>query len=333
MVRTGRVVDPRIGRLCLRPRARASLDRLARDPALPPPDAAIAALLVLVAPPLPLASRSLNGGLDYPTLLVLGQVFMLGTHSVFYRRVPLRRALLGLGLVGARLLEQPPLRRVPGAIRVARAPTRPGLAARGRLVRGGCASREPPNSAIRGRLLSVHPFHRPCGREHPRRSGSRARGDGVRHARPRSARRSGVRMAPIEHAGRICIAAPPRHCRRALLGPCRTPVAPGARRRSRLGSRHPVDRAGQQPGRGDRGPAGRGRQPVPPPALRGATRLRRHRARVAVAPPPLHRGHRGRRADRHPWLAQLDAWAGRHPIRPMAVEPDHARARAPGSLA
>lgn len=65
-----------------------------------PPDAAIAALLVLVAPPLPLASRSLNGGLDYPMLLVLGQVFMLGTHSVFYRRVPLRRALLGLGLVG-----------------------------------------------------------------------------------------------------------------------------------------------------------------------------------------------------------------------------------------
>jgi F5/8 type C domain len=63
------------------------------------PEAAIAALLVLIAPPLPLASRSLNGGLDYPMLLVLGQVFLLGTHSVLYGRVPLRRALLGLGVL------------------------------------------------------------------------------------------------------------------------------------------------------------------------------------------------------------------------------------------
>ena len=63
------------------------------------PDAALAALLVLVAPPLPLAARSLNGSLDYPMLLVLGQVFLLGTHSILYGRVPLRRALFGVGVV------------------------------------------------------------------------------------------------------------------------------------------------------------------------------------------------------------------------------------------
>jgi hypothetical protein len=64
-----------------------------------PPAAALATLAVLAVPPVPLAARSLSSGLGYPVLLTLGNVFLLGSHSLFYRAVPVRRTLLGLGIV------------------------------------------------------------------------------------------------------------------------------------------------------------------------------------------------------------------------------------------
>ena len=69
---------------------------LARRLLLPP--AARFALAGLVAPPLLLASWSLNGNLNYPVLLVLGNLFLAGTHGLI--RAPRRRAsLVGLGLL------------------------------------------------------------------------------------------------------------------------------------------------------------------------------------------------------------------------------------------
>ncbi len=64
-----------------------------------PRDAALAALVILAMPPVPLAARSLSAALDYPVLLALGNVFLLGTHSVLYRAVSRPRALLALGIV------------------------------------------------------------------------------------------------------------------------------------------------------------------------------------------------------------------------------------------
>jgi hypothetical protein len=64
-----------------------------------PPLAARFALLALVAPPLLLAGWSLNGNLNYPFLLVLGNVFLLLTHRLVEGRPGPAAAWLVLGLV------------------------------------------------------------------------------------------------------------------------------------------------------------------------------------------------------------------------------------------
>ena len=69
---------------------------LARRLLLPP--AARFALASLVTPPLLLARWSLNGNLNYPVLLVLGNLFLIGVHGLI--KAPNRRApVLGLGLL------------------------------------------------------------------------------------------------------------------------------------------------------------------------------------------------------------------------------------------
>jgi hypothetical protein len=43
--------------------------------------------------------RHLNGNLDYPSLLVLGNLFLLGTHTCCFRGPARGATLLGLGLL------------------------------------------------------------------------------------------------------------------------------------------------------------------------------------------------------------------------------------------
>ena len=69
--------------------ARRTLDR----------PAALVALTLLAVPPLLLARRSLDGSLSYQLLFVLGHLFLLGTHSFFFRSPGRPAALLGLGLL------------------------------------------------------------------------------------------------------------------------------------------------------------------------------------------------------------------------------------------
>lgn len=63
------------------------------------PPAARLALATLAIPPLLLARWSLNGNLNYPLLLVLGNLFLLGTHTLFFRGPARRASFLGLGLL------------------------------------------------------------------------------------------------------------------------------------------------------------------------------------------------------------------------------------------
>ena len=64
-----------------------------------PPGAALATLAVLAAPPLLLAHWSLSGNLNYPLTLVIGNLLLLGTHTVFFRRPGAAVPLLGLGIL------------------------------------------------------------------------------------------------------------------------------------------------------------------------------------------------------------------------------------------
>jgi hypothetical protein len=64
-----------------------------------PPPAALLALVVLAVPPLALAKWSLAGSLDYPLLLLTGNVMLLLTHTLFFRGAGRARTILGLGLV------------------------------------------------------------------------------------------------------------------------------------------------------------------------------------------------------------------------------------------
>jgi F5/8 type C domain/Dolichyl-phosphate-mannose-protein mannosyltransferase len=64
------------------------------------PPAALLALTVLAAPPLLLARRSLDASLDaYQFLLILGNLFLLGTHTIFFRSPARPRTLLAMGLL------------------------------------------------------------------------------------------------------------------------------------------------------------------------------------------------------------------------------------------
>jgi F5/8 type C domain len=63
------------------------------------PPAALVTLAVLAVPPLLLARRSLDGSLSYQFLLVLGHLFLLGTHTLFFRSGARAPALVGLGLL------------------------------------------------------------------------------------------------------------------------------------------------------------------------------------------------------------------------------------------
>ncbi len=64
-----------------------------------PPPGALLALVVLAVPPLMLARWSLAGALDYPFLLLLGNVMLLLTHTLFFQGPGRARTILGLGLV------------------------------------------------------------------------------------------------------------------------------------------------------------------------------------------------------------------------------------------
>ncbi len=64
-----------------------------------PPGAVVVTLAVLAVPPLFLAHWALNGNLNYPLTLVIGNLLLLGTHRVFFGRSDQAGSLLGLGLV------------------------------------------------------------------------------------------------------------------------------------------------------------------------------------------------------------------------------------------
>ena len=64
-----------------------------------PEGAVLLTLAVLAAPPLLLAYWSLSGNLTYPLTLLLGNLILLGTHTVFFRRPQRAAPLLVVGLV------------------------------------------------------------------------------------------------------------------------------------------------------------------------------------------------------------------------------------------
>ncbi len=64
-----------------------------------PSGAALVTLAVLAVPPLLLAQWALSGNLNYPLTLVIGNLILLGTHTVFFRRPGQAVPLLGLGLL------------------------------------------------------------------------------------------------------------------------------------------------------------------------------------------------------------------------------------------
>jgi hypothetical protein len=64
-----------------------------------PPGAALVALAVLAVPPLLLAHWALSGNLNYPLTLVIGNLLVLGTHTIFFRRSGQAAPLLALGLL------------------------------------------------------------------------------------------------------------------------------------------------------------------------------------------------------------------------------------------
>lgn len=64
-----------------------------------PPGGALAALAVLAVPPLLLAHWAVNGALNPPVMLVIGNLLLLGTHTVFVRRPGAPGPLLVVGLV------------------------------------------------------------------------------------------------------------------------------------------------------------------------------------------------------------------------------------------
>ena len=51
-----------------------------------PPGAALLALAVLAVPPLLLARWGIHGALNPPLTLLIGNLILLGTHTVFFRR-------------------------------------------------------------------------------------------------------------------------------------------------------------------------------------------------------------------------------------------------------
>ncbi len=64
-----------------------------------PPGPALLALAVLAAPPLLLAYWAISGTLNPPLTVLIGNVILLGTHTVFFRRPGEAAPLLVLGLV------------------------------------------------------------------------------------------------------------------------------------------------------------------------------------------------------------------------------------------
>jgi hypothetical protein len=64
-----------------------------------PAGAALFTLAVLAVPPPLLAHWSLSGNLNYPLTLLIGNLLLLGTHTVFFRRPGAAGPLLGLGLL------------------------------------------------------------------------------------------------------------------------------------------------------------------------------------------------------------------------------------------
>lgn len=64
-----------------------------------PPRAALLALAVLAVPPLILARWSLIGNLNQSGLLIIGNLLLLATHTLFFRRPGRRRTLLVLGVL------------------------------------------------------------------------------------------------------------------------------------------------------------------------------------------------------------------------------------------
>jgi F5/8 type C domain len=64
-----------------------------------PSGAALVTLAGLVAPPSLLAFWALHGNLNYPLTLVIGNLLLLGTHTVFFRRAGEAGPVLGLGLL------------------------------------------------------------------------------------------------------------------------------------------------------------------------------------------------------------------------------------------
>ncbi len=64
-----------------------------------PPGGALAALAVLAVPPLLLAHWAVNGALNPPVMLVIGNLLLLGTHTVFVRRPGAAGPLLVVGLL------------------------------------------------------------------------------------------------------------------------------------------------------------------------------------------------------------------------------------------
>src|SRR5262245_25150016 len=63
------------------------------------PREALLALVVLAVAPLPLTRLSLYGSLDYPFLIILGNLFLLATHRLFFRCPETPRTILVLGLL------------------------------------------------------------------------------------------------------------------------------------------------------------------------------------------------------------------------------------------
>ncbi len=64
-----------------------------------PAGAALLTLAVLAAPPLLLAYWAISGTLNPPLTMLLGNLILLGTHTVFFRRPGAPAPLLGLGLL------------------------------------------------------------------------------------------------------------------------------------------------------------------------------------------------------------------------------------------
>ena len=335
VVRAGRVVASRPGRARLRRRARRSLDWLARDPALPPagcrdrrprgPRRAAA--------PVGVAELQRRAGLSDVAPSRPGPSCSR-THSVFYRGVQPRRTLLGLGIVAGLGWWNSPLFGVYLAPFVWLA-LRHGLVWRREVVwfAGGAFLGSLPTALYEAVYFPSTRFIA--------HAGGSASLDPVL---VRAATVFGTHVPDLlgvpesgslqsSHARRVRMRCSSSASRRILLGPWRAPLAAGARRRSRRGPRHPVDRPGDQPDRGRWRPPGRGGKSLPSPSVLGSSRLHGYRARVALAPPPLGRRPGGHPADRPSRLAQLDPWTRRHAAGQLAVEADHAGSRASRDLA